>query len=154
MQKDLPKVTQGECGRTRNLVLCVLVRVSNIILQSPQSLRKDLPDCFVRTETCFTYAINPVPWSWMCCTRSWEYKHVKLSKDLGLCGEQPCECQRKWFYSQMVLSKKASNIWLYQLLSGINHLFLPNQLCLPPSLHIKPSSSPKQLSSTKEEITV
>lgn len=51
------------------------------------------------------------------------------------------------------LSKKESNIWIHQLLSGINHLFLPKQLCLPLALHIKLNSSPKQLS-TKWEITV
>lgn len=49
----------------------------------------------------------------------------------------------------MVLSRKQATFDYTSCSSGINHLFLPNQLCLPPALHIKPSSSPKQLCSTK-----
>lgn len=53
-----------------------------------------------------------------------------------------------------VLFKKESNIWIYQLLSRINNLFLPNQLCLPLTLDSKPNRSPKWLNSRKQEITV
>lgn len=52
------------------------------------------------------------------------------------------------------LFEKESNVWIYQLLSGINHLFLANQLCLPLAWDSKPNRSPKQLNSRKQEIPV
>lgn len=88
-------------------------------------------------------------------SRSWKYIHIKSSKDLSLCGGISMWMSEKIMpFPNDALSKKGSNIWIYQLLSRLNHLFLPNQLCLPFVLHIKPNICPKQLKRRKGEITV
>lgn len=52
------------------------------------------------------------------------------------------------------LSQKESNILIHQLLSRINHMFLPNKLCLSLLLYIKSNSCPKPLNRMEGEITV